>query len=403
LDYYKGTGCEKILKLDFDYNRITRNLEQMKYEAPVYVCEGDKLLFSNMVHSQAGSDFETFDDRGKAAIVKTIHTYGTEWKIYVMKPDKSAWIQIQKFFPFLFFLVLLNIGMPILFLQILNQSFTNRLWVLSKAFDGVNKERLQKISHINGKDELGTLMQNYNQMANRMNDLIETVYKERLREQEENIARKNAELLALHSQINPHFLFNALESIRMHIVIKKEKETAYIVEKLALMERQYVDWGTDFVTISKEMEFVEAYLELQKYRFGDRLSYTLLIENGLGDLRISKLTLVTFVENACVNVIEDKIAGGWIFVRIYKRKEQLYLEIEDTGSVMKEEEIKKLRNQMEQANMEDLKKQRGVGMMNACLRLRMMTQNRVKFDLESEEGTGTIVTICLPLEDIESY
>ena len=79
-------------------------------------------------------------------------------------------------------------------------------------------------------------------MVERTNHLIETVYKSKIREQEIIVGRKNAELLALHSQINPHFLFNALESIRMHSILKQEIETADMVEKLALMQRQYVEW-----------------------------------------------------------------------------------------------------------------------------------------------------------------
>lgn len=158
-------------------------------------------------------------------------------------------------------------------------------------------------------------MLNYNHMASRLNDLIQTVYKDRLREQEMDIARQNAELLALQSQVNPHFLFNALESIRMHSILKKEYETADMVGKLAVMERQNVDWSTNFVRMKKELEFVEAYLGLQKYRFGDRLSYELDIEPECEDIQIPRLTVVTFVENACVHGIESKTASCWIFVR----------------------------------------------------------------------------------------
>ena len=84
-------------------------------------------------------------------------------------------------------------------------------------------------------------MRNYNRMVARTNELIQIVYKNKIKEQEMLVERQNAELLALHSQINPHFLFNALESIRMHSLLKNEYETADMVEKLALMQRQYVE------------------------------------------------------------------------------------------------------------------------------------------------------------------
>ena len=79
------------------------------------------------------------------------------------------------------------------------------------------------------------------------------------------------------------------------------------------MQRQYVEWGNDSVEIRREMEFVRAYLGLQKYRFGERLSYSLEVEEDCLDIKIPKMTVVTFVENACVHGIEAKTAPGWIF------------------------------------------------------------------------------------------
>ena len=118
-----------------------------------------------------------------------------------------------------------------------------------------------------------------------MNHLIETVYESRLKQQESEIARQDAdiarqkaELLALHSQINPHFLFNVLENIRMRSILKHEDETAEMIEQLSLIERQYVEWGTDIVSLGAEIGFVESYLKLQKYRFGDRLRYSIEME-----------------------------------------------------------------------------------------------------------------------------
>ena len=242
------------------------------------------------------------------------------------------------------------------------------------------------------------MIRNYNRMVKRTNELIQTVYKNKIKEQEILVGRKNAELLALQSQINPHFLFNALESIRMRSILKKENETADMVEKLAIMQRQYVDWGNDFVLVEQEIEFVKAYLSLQKYRFGDRLNYNLDIEPECMKIRIPKLTVVTFVENACVHGIESKASPGWIFVRIYQKEEQLLIEIEDTGSGMKEEQLHQIEQDMQNANIEMLKNKKSVGMLNACLRLKMCSENHVNFEIDGEEGTGIWITIRIPMK-----
>lgn len=398
--FFGWESCEKVVKIEIDYSNMVRSLVSMNYDFPVYICQGDKILLSNDGHSSVGQDFETFTRHAEVGYQKEISLYGGELQIYILKGKMSVATQIWENMPLIALLVLINAVLPWILMQLINRSFTLRIQELSRAFESVEREQLQEISGVRGKDEIGGLMQNYNRMAVRINELIQTVYKDRLREQEMDIAKQNAELLALHSQINPHFLFNALESIRMHSILKQEYETADMVEKLAIMERQNVDWGTDSVEIGKEMEFVKAYLGLQKYRFGDRLSYELDVEPDCTEIRIPKLTVVTFVENACVHGIESKTAPGWIFVRIYKEMDELCIEVEDTGDGLSEEMLEDIRKKMQQASIEKLQEKGRVGMLNACLRLKMVTDDTVLFDIESEKGVGTMVQIRIPLNKL---
>ena len=334
----------------------------------------------------------------KQGYKQSVTIHGADLDIYVLKSDSSIGSAVMHFLPELAFLVLINVILPMGMVILLNRSFTKRISGLSKVFQSVNSEHLVMMVHENGKDEIGSMIRNYNCMVKRTNELIQTVYKNKLKEQEILVGRKNAELLALQSQINPHFLFNALESIRMRSILKKEEETADMVEKLAIMQRQYVDWGNDSVRIEQELEFVKAYLSLQKYRFGERLNYSIEVEDECMGLQIPKLTVVTFVENACVHGIESKASPGWIFVRIYQKKEELWIEIEDTGSGMEAEQIRKLEEDMQNVDIEMLKNKKSVGMLNACLRLKMCSENTAQFSLEGEEGAGTWVTIRIPVK-----
>lgn len=400
MEFFGKGSCEKVVKIEIDYSNLVRDIVSMNYDFPVYICQDNQILLSNDGHSSVGKEFETFGAADEVGYVKNISLYGVELQIYILKGSMSVAAQIWENMPLILLLVLTNAVLPWLLMQLINRSFTLRIQELSRAFENVEEEQLKEIPGVRGKDEIGGLMQNYNRMAARINELIQTVYKDRLREQEMDIARQNAELLALHSQINPHFLFNALESIRMHSILKQEYETAAMVEKLAVMERQNVDWGTDSVEIKKEMEFVEAYLGLQKYRFGDRLSYELDVEPDCEQIRIPKLTVVTFVENACVHGIESKTAPGWIFVRIYKERQELCIEVEDTGDGLSEEALEDIRQKMQQASIEKLQEKGRVGILNACLRLRMVTEDAVQFDIESEKGVGTMVQIRIPLRKL---
>lgn len=402
MDYYHKGSSPNLVKMDMDYSGMSQSIINSKYRFLVYICDVDTILFSNDGHGGMGKPYETFlpSMNRRVGYSRDMNVYGRVWSIYVMKEELNVLSIIRNNFALLLFLILVNLLLPALLMKGINHSFTSRIRELGAAFDKGDIHELTQLPAVRGKDEIGVLMASYNHMAGRINDLIQTVYKDRLKEQEMDIARQNAELLALHSQINPHFLFNALESIRMHSLIKNEEETAGMVERLALMERQYVDWGTDTISIREEFQFVEAYLELQKYRFGDRLSYKIEAEPDCLRYCVPRLTLVTFVENACVHGLENKTAPGWIFVRCCCRDGHLYMEIEDTGHGMDSGLLLTLQEKMENASMQLLKENERVGILNACLRLHMATDNTVKFQLESEEDSGTIVTISIPEEKL---
>lgn len=395
LDYYKKKDrCEKILRVDVDYNRIAGKLTQMDYGYGVYVCQGDRILFSNRGHSGSNEDFYNLTGQEEIAYKSDFSLYGVELSVLCMEPTGTLLAQFRQHLPLMTFLLVANLCLPVVMFSMMNRSFTSRLRKLGEVFETVEEEAvLQEISQVQGKDEIGVLMINYNRMVRRMNELIQRVYKDRLERQEIDLARQNAELLALHSQINPHFLFNVLESIRMHSILKNEEETAGMIEKLAMLERQNINWATDNVTFAEEIRFVEDYLELQKYRFGDRLHYQIELSESCADYYIPKLTLTTFVENSCVHGMEKKAAACWIYLRVFEKGDQVMIEIEDTGGGMEESEAARLCERMQNGTIEDIKENVHVGILNACLRLKRFSGERAFFSLESEQGVGTFTTI----------
>jgi len=390
-----------FVKIELDYSRLAQNINSMNYPLPVYICVDGEIIISNQEPNNLGEDFPVFTKPVSGALEQDLDLYGADIKIYVMRRTNSVIAALRENVVLIVLLLLFNILLPQLIMNLLEKSITSRIFRLGDVFNQVDSEELIMIPEECGEDEIGVLMSNYNRMAERMNDLIDQVYRNRLREQEMDIARQNAELLALYSQINPHFLFNALESIRMHSILKDEHETAGMVEKLAIMERQNVDWSTDTNTVKKELEFVEAYLSLQKYRFGDRLSYRMEIQPECEDIMIPKLTITTFVENACVHGIETKTSPGWVFVRVYTEDGALCVEVEDTGGGMEESEVERLGERMRGASIDMLKGNGRVGIVNACLRIRMMTDSAADFSVESEKGIGTVILIRIPLEKTE--
>ena len=399
LDYFGiDEGCEKVLRLDLDYGTLVRALSNSPKAYTAYICSGDSILFSNQGNAADTMDFEHLTGEEEIGYERNISYYGQELRLLVLRKPSSVGELIRKHAPLFALLIAMNMILPMILVLVLNRSFTKRLKVLSEAFEESEVDNLQEITMPIGEDEIGNLMRGYNRMVQRSKELIKTAYTDRLKRQEIDLARQNAELMALHSQIDPHFLFNVLESIRMHSILKHEMETAQMIEQLAILERQNVSWKKDVITIKEEITFIRAYLELQRYRFGERLHYEITISPDCEAYKIPKLTLVTFVENACVHGVEQKSSTTWIYVRVYQKAETLYLEVEDTGCGMAEDVITYMADKMNNCGIEDLKKEDHVGIINACLRLKLVTQGKAQFELESEEGVGTFMVIRIPLE-----
>ncbi len=392
---------DMFVKIDLNYSSLVMDISSMNYDFPVYVCLDGKTVISSVGPNNVRDPYADFTRSGGVGFEEEFELYGETLTVRVLWRANGVLTFLRANALLFLLLLLFNILSPQIIMNLIERSINSRIFRLGEAFNEADGEELVTIPGDNGKDEIGGLVDNYNRMARRMNDLIDQVYRNRLREQEMDIARQRAELLALQSQINPHFLFNALESIRMHSILKDEYETADMVEKLAIMERQNVDWSSDTDSVKKELEFVEAYLALQKYRFGDRLSYRVEADPACEDILVPKLTVTTFVENACVHGIESKTSPGWIFVRVYAERDDLVVEVEDTGGGMDEDEAASLRERMRGASIDMLREKGRVGIVNACLRIRMMTNDTASFSVESEKGIGSVFTIRIPLDKTE--
>ncbi len=346
MDSYPRGRYRKLCRVVMDYGAFTRNMESAAAGANGYIADHSYAYFFTEGNNYLYDDFIPIGDiRGNRGYSREFIYSGSVFDINILENEGTGFDVLKRRWPLFALMLVVNAILPIYFAR------------LSRA-----------------------------------------VSEGKLKEQEMDIARQQAELLALHSQIDPHFLFNALESIRMHSVIRGEAETAEMVEKLAVIERKNADWNEDNITIENEMDFVDAYLCLQQYRFGDRLSYTIEVDEGCEKYLIPRLTIVTFVENACVHGIEGKSNPGWIFVRVFKKEGDLIIEIEDTGEGISDEDLEVLRHKMEDASIDELKGGGRIGVVNACLRLKIATEGNVAFMIESEKGIGTTITVTIPGE-----
>ncbi len=186
----------------------------------------------------------------------------------------------------------------------------------------------------------------------------------------------------------------------MRSLIKGENETADIIENLSILLRKTINWGEDYIMIEDEMLFVENYLQIQKYRFGDKLSFSYYVMEECKIIRIPKLSILGFVENACVHGIEEVSHNASINITVFKDENDLFIEISDTGGGMDKKKLSLIRDNLRNAKMDMLNNSKSTGVLNTYMRIQMYCNNNMKFEIDSELKEGTKVTIQIYLDKL---
>lgn len=395
----EGRNTNDFVMMDFNYDRLLKKIQMESNSADCYIYTDDMILFSTTEKNPQKKQMQNWSDSfiKKCKNETELEFYGKKF-FFVLTEDRNGLSEVlhsQKYG--LLLLYIMNLLLPCVVLYLFYHSLHDRIALTQHCMDQVKEGTYEVIHCEEGSDEVGSMIRSYNLMIMRIRELIEVVYKNKEKQQNLELSKKQAELNALQSQLNPHFIFNALESIRMHSVLKKEMETAKILENFAVLMRKNIQWSQDFVTVDEECENVRRYLEIQKYRFGDRLEFSLCIQDSARRYYIPRFVLITFVENACVHGIEQSIDGGQITVVASEDGEDLYFEILDSGSGMEEEELEKLQETVSQTDISYIQTaKKSIGIANTVLRLRQYYQDKVQIEISSEIDEGTEICIRMP-------
>lgn len=396
---YFSNDKEKVLKVDIDYNSILNNILNEEIDADIYVCNDKYILFSNKNQDINWQKYESIDaiEVKDILIADNLKVNGTneEWKI-VVSADKLSFNKIlnisgtkEKIWLF----ILITLLLPSSIILLISYSVTRRLSIINKHIEKIEGEKFCTIDNEMGNDEVGKLIRSYNIMVIKIRELIEVVLRKNIEQQNLELAKSRAELKALQSQVNPHFMFNTLETIRMRSLIKEESETAEIIEKLSKLLRETIVWGDDCIYINDELMFVENYIKIQQYRFGEKISLDLNVKPDCYDIKVPKLSIVTFVENSCVHGVEAVTRNCYISINVYKNDNKLIIEIEDNGGGIQLKRLTELRRKISNMNLEQFDSEKSIGILNSYMRLYKWFGNNMTFKIYSVEKVGTQIRI----------
>ncbi|MBU3099416.1 MULTISPECIES: sensor histidine kinase [Clostridium] len=233
------------------------------------------------------------------------------------------------------------------------------------------------------EDEIGALSRTFNVMVKKINELV-TEVKEKEKE------KGKAELLALQSQINPHFMYNTLNSIKFIAILNKQDAIKKMLSAFIKLLRNVAKNGDELITITEEIELLDNYVYIQNVRFGNfNINYE--VPEDIKNNKIMKFTIQPVVENCILHGFSEKGMFGEINIKIFIKEEKLYIQIKDNGIGMSQEDLSKLYLGKSDNTYNKM------GIKNINDRIVLNYSNKYGISIESTFGVGTIVTIVLPL------
>ena len=326
--------------------------------------------------------------RGEKYLVTRTDMKTTGWTLVSMVPYKSVMAETMAISGVMILAVAITLIVTLLLLNRILTGVVKPLKKLEKYMVQVNPDNMDQRMEILTDDEIGHLSMKFNQMMDRIRNLKEQV----IEEQED---KRKYELQALQAQINPHFLYNTLDSI-IWMAETNDSNIVAMTEALAKLFRISLNKGNEEISLERELEHVKNYLIIQSMRYADKFTYEISAEPGVERCRTIKLILQPIVENCIYHGIKKKRGTGKITIRAYRREQNLIIEISYDGCGMPEEICRKiLSDEIESENISGS----GIGVKNVNERIQLRFGKKYGLSYSSEEGVGTTVTYVLPYNE----
>ncbi|MCI7814096.1 MAG: sensor histidine kinase [Lachnospiraceae bacterium] len=398
---YNGNMEMGILLVDMDFSGIKQlftkaNNQELGY---IYLIDSNgkiiyhpkqNLIFSNLLRENNqraatyddGIYWETFGSEERMVVVKTVGYTG--WKIVSVTPKDEISEKFSQNQVMVMVIMILAICLIVFANQLVSLKIVQPIKKLEESVKKIEKEDSTDI-YIGGPHEIQHLGQSIQSMVEEMRQLADDI----VVEQEK---KRKSELDALQSQINPHFLYNTLDSIMWMIEAEQYEDAISMVQALGKLLRISLSKGKNIITIGDEMEHARNYLDIQKFRYKNKFTAFFEIEKGIEKYMTIKLIIQPLIENAIYYGMEFMDGDGEIYIRAYSCDEDIYLEVEDNGLGMPQKQVEHLLTD----NTRVRSKGSGIGLRNVHQRIQLYFGESYGLSIMSEPDEGTLIRIHLP-------
>lgn len=335
------------------------------------------------------------DDPDEKMISYTRSEY-SNWKVVIVLPKAEIFSSLDRIKTATMITALLAFLVTFLISVLFGRRITKPILHLYKTVNRIKRGDFSVRVDVDRKDEIGRIAMNFNDMQDELQKLIETKYIYQIKLQE-------AELAMLYSQINPHFLYNTLDSIKAMADYYKVEQIGDMSQSLANIFRYNTKNNDELVTLEDELNQIKDYMHIQTIRFEDKLAYKLEIEEELKDLPLLKMTLQPILENAVFHGIEPKRGKGTIRITAQRLEHQVQLTITDDGVGIPSARLHDIQEALDKPLHRDQLSgsvlEGSIGIRNVYARYAIRLGEQFQFKITSVEGKGTEVTLSFQVKD----
>jgi len=317
----------------------------------------------------------------------------TNWRLISMVPYRETIGKINRMTSITIIIQGVFLALFMFILIALVQQMTKPIVRLSRVTREVERGNLSRRAEIKGRHDLALLGHSFDRMLDRIEEMIEQIrYKEE--------AKRIAEFEMLQAQVNPHFLFNVLNAIRLNLTMKGEQDSAELIQSLSSLLRMTINRNNPFITLQEEIETIQHYVNLMNFRHEQRISLQLDIEFNALHEKVPRFFLQPIIENAIIHGFDEM--AGHITISAQATERELVVIVKDNGHGMDEDTLARLREWIYDEESTEMGSNQhsftGVGIRNVNQRMRITYGERFSMRLESSPGAGTTFTFHIPKE-----
>lgn len=345
----------------------------------------------------------TFWSDGKKVFydISALNMSQTGSNTFIITTSDTAYYEIRKIILTCTLILVAALVLPAFLIFFFTGYFSNRVKILRHEMNKVSNEEYDIIPQLHGEDELSEVFGDLQIMVKNIKEKDARVYNAQLRDKQLQNEQQKMEMKMLASQINPHFLYNTLESIRMQALTSGNRDVANSIKLLGKSMRYVLEnTGTGFITLKKELDYIETYIAIQKMRFGNRVNFDVKVAEGLilEENLILPFLIQPVIENAIVHGLEGITENGHIHLGLEALQEHLEITVADNGMGMNDEELQRLRDNIKKNT---LNASTSIGLGNIDRRIKLCYGKEYGLQIHSKKQEGTSVTMKLPLKSEE--